>query len=166
MPDTPTPVGELKRKYHLLYVDASMGGDTPNWFLVGRDIEDMSINLNPSVNSFENIIGDTVTRDEGYAPSIGVENYYANTGDPIYEPVLNIAMNRLTGEECKTKYLEVIIDKTEGPYKAWQEDCVLKPQSYGGKTNLNIPYNIHPNGNRVYGSATINNRVPTFTEAA
>lgn len=163
---TPTPVGQLKRKYHLFYVDANMGSGTANWFLVGRDIEDMSVELNPSVNSFENILGDTVVNDEGYAPSVGVDTYYANTGDAIYEPLLNIAMNRLSGEECKTKLLEVVIDTVEGPHKAWQEDCVIKPQSYGGKGNFNIPYNVHPNGNRVSGTATLSNRVPTFTAAA
>lgn len=164
---TPTPIGELKRQYHLLFIDASFGGQTPNWFLIGKHVDDLSIELNPDVSSIKNILGETVTEDNGYEPSASVNTYYANTGDAIYDTILDITMNRLTGDDCKTKVLEVIVDNVEGPYKAWQEDCIVKPQSYGGSpSKLNIPYNIHFDGNRKKGTATLSDRVPSFSPAA
>ncbi len=158
-------IGKLKRQYILHFIDASFGGATPIWYLIGRDLEDMSVELNPSTEQIQNILGDTVTYDEGYEPSFDVDTYYANTGDAIYEKLKNIALNRLTGEDCETKSLEVVIDNKTGPYDAWIEDCVVKPQSYGGDTKgINIPFNVLSNGNRKQGTATLTDRVPTFTE--
>jgi len=168
MPDS-TAVGKLKRSYLLHYIDASFGGETPNWFLIGKDIEDMSVELNPDTSTKKNILDETVTDDNGYEPSISADTYYANTGDTIYSKIKDIAMNRLTGDDCKTKVLEVVIDKKGDnvEYDAWMEDCIVKPQSYGGaQGGVNIPFNINFDGNRKQGTVTITDKVPTFTPAA
>lgn len=163
---TTPDMGQLSRRHLLHYIDASFGtSETPNWFLIGKDIEDLSVALNPDVQSKKNVWDETVTEDNGYEPSIDADTYYANTDDPIYATLKNIAMNRLTGDDCKTKILEVIIDTKTGPYDAWQEDIVVKPQSYGGASgHINIPYNISFDGNRKQGTATITNKIPNFTE--
>lgn len=164
---TANGVGKLKRSYLLHYIDASFGGDTPNWYLIGKDIEDMSVELNPDTDTIKNILDETVTNDNGYEPTLDADTYYANTEDSIYPKIKDIAMNRLTGTDCKTKVLEVVIDKTTGPYDAWIEDCIVKPQSYGGaQGGVNIPFNIGFDGNRQQGTVTITDRVPTFTAAA
>lgn len=163
MPDN--NIGKLKRSHLLHFIDASFGSaQKPNWFLIGKDIEDMSVDLNPDTQTKKNILDETVTEDNGYEPSISADTYYANTGDSIYEKIKDIAMNRLTGDDCKTQVLEVLIDKKEGPYSAWTENCVVKPQSYGGpQGGVNIPYNISFDGNRQKGTVTITDKVPTFT---
>ena len=167
MPDnttTATPIGKLKRSHLLHYIDANFGVGTPNWFRIGKDIEDMSVNLNAETETKKNIWDETVTNDKGYSPSVEVNTYYANTDDSIYEKIKAIAMNRLTGDDCKTKILEVWVDKTEAPFDAWTEDILVKPQSYGGpQGGVNIPYNISFDGNRTDGTVTITNKVPTFT---
>lgn len=156
--------GKLKRSYLMHFIDASFGSKEPSWFLIGRDVEDMSVELNPDTDTIKNILDETVTDDKGYEPSAAVDTYYANTDDSIYAKIKNIALNRLTGDECKTKILEVLVDKTAGPYDAWIEDCIVKPQSYGGpQGGVNIPYNISFDGNRKQGTATIVDKVPTFT---
>lgn len=165
MPETNT-VGKLKRSAHLFYIDTTFGGTTPNWYLVGKDVEDMSIELNPDVETKKNILDETTVNDNGYEPSISVDTYYANPSDgAFYTKIKDIAMNRLTGDECKTKVLEVVVDKTTGPYDAWIEDAVIKPQSYGGpQGGISIPYNVHFDGNRKQGTATLADKVPTFKE--
>lgn len=160
-------VGKLKRSAHLFYIDTTFGGSTPSWYLVGKDVEDMSVELNPDVETKKNILDETTVNDNGYEPSISVDTYYANPSDgDFYTKIKNIAMNRLTGDSCKTKILEVLVDKATGPFDAWIEDAVIKPQSYGGaQGGISIPYNVHFNGNRKTGTATLADRVPTFTEA-
>ena len=159
-------VGKLKRSAMLTYIDASFGGQTPSWFLIGKNIQDMSVELNPDAQVVKNILDETVTEDNGYEPSFSADTYYANTNEPIYEKLKDIMMNRKTGEDCRTKVLEVLVDKTEGPFDAWQEDCVVKPQSYGGaQGGVRIPYNVYFDGNRQNGTAAITDRVPTFTAA-
>lgn len=94
--------------------------------------------------------------------------YYANPDDAIYENLRNIAMNRLTGDDCKTQILEVLIEgDSEATHKAWTEDVIVKPQSYGGSQGgINIPFNVAFAGNRVEGTVTLANKVPTFKAAS
>lgn len=158
-------MGKLKRSCLLHYIDASFGGESPVWYLIGKDIEDMSVELNPDIESTKNILDETSVSDNGYEPSVSADPYYANPDDKIYSKLKDIALNRLTGEDCETKVLEVLIDKTSGPFDAWIEDAIVKPQSYGGATGgVNIPFDITFNGNRKEGTVTISDKVPTFTE--
>lgn len=163
-------MGKLKRSAHLFYIDASFGAASPEWFLVGKDVEDMSIELNPDVSSTKNILDETSVEDNGYEPSVDVDTYYADPSDgKFYEKIKNIAMNRLTGEACKTKVLEVLVDKTTGPFDAWQEDAVIKPTSYGGaQGGVRIPYGVTFCGGRIQGTAAItaDKKTPTFTAAS
>lgn len=163
-----TTVGKLKRSAHLFYINATPEAETPKWFLVGKDVEDMSVSLNPDTSPVKNILDETSIVDNGYEPTIDVDTYYADPSDgEFYEWIKNIAMNRLTGDDCKTQVLEVLIDKTEAPYDAWIEDAVIKPQSYGGpQGGISIPYNVAFCGNRKQGTVTITEKVPAFDEAA
>lgn len=159
-------VGKLKRSALLHYLDPTPGSVTNKWFLIGKDVEDMSIELNPDTESVKNILDETNVTDNGYEPSTDVDTYYANPSDgEFYQWIKNIAMNRLTGDACKTTILEVLIDKTAAPFDAWTEDVIVKPQSYGGaQGGVRIPYKIAFCGNRKQGTVTITDRVPVFTE--
>lgn len=160
-------ITKLKRSHLIHCIDSTFGGETPSWFTIGKDIEDMSMELNPSTSTVKNILDETSVNDEGYEPSLSVETYYANVGDSIYTKIKDIAMNRLTGDECKTTLLEILIDKTSGAYDAWTEDVIVKPQSYGGpQGGVNIPFTVTPCGNRIKGTVTIANKVPKFTADA
>lgn len=160
-----TTVGKLKRSAHLLYVDASFGGSNPSWFLVGKDVEDLSVELSPQTETTKNILDETSVNDNGYEPSISVDTYFANPKDgTFYEKLKDIALNRKTGEACETQYLEVLVDNTTGTYDAWKEDCIIKPTSYGGaQGGVRIPYTITPNGNREKGYVKLSGRAPTYS---
>ena len=60
-----TGVGKLKRSYYLTYIDSSFGGQTPSWFLIGKHIQDMSVELNPDTQVIKNILEETDTEDNG-----------------------------------------------------------------------------------------------------
>lgn len=160
---------KLERKRLVHFVDASMGKGVAEWFKVGKDIEDMSVDLGSSVETVENIWNETSCKDNGFTPQIEANPYYADSTDAIYEPLRDIAMERKKGAACETKYLEIIIEDTEADtHIAYQEDCVLKPTSYGGGVEgINIPFAIYPNGNRKKGTVTIDaSGKPTFSPEA
>lgn len=163
-------VGKLERSALVHYLDTTFdtAAESHDWFKIGKDVADMSIGLNPQTETVKNIWDETSVNDNGYEPSTDVDTYYANPSDgAFYQKIRDIAMNRLTGDACKTWILEVIIDKTEAPYDAWMEEVIIKPQSYGGaQGGVRIPYNIAFCGNRKQGTVTIADRVPTFTETA
>lgn len=156
---------KLAREALMHYIDVSFGSGSESWFLIGKDIDDMSVELNPDTETTKNILGETTVKDNGYEPSMSADPYYANPEDSIYEKLVDIAMNRLKGDACKTKILEVIIkDTEESTHKAWVEDVIVKPQSYGGDTSgVSIPFDVLFDGNRKEGTAKITSGVPAFT---
>lgn len=166
-------VTKLRRSALIHYLDESFSPETTDfksitWFLIGKDVEDLAVNLNPQTTTKKNILDETTVDDEGYEPEFDVDTYYADPSDgPFYERLKDIAMNRLTGDACKTRVLEVLVDKTQAPFDAWVEDVIIKPQSYGGaQGGVRIPYKVAYCGNRKKGTVTLVNKVPSFTETA
>ena len=165
-------VKKLKRSALIHYLDTGFntGAEVTaaDWFLIGKDVEDMSVNLNPSITTKKNILDETSVDDEGYEPSFDVDTYYANPDDgAFYEKIKAIAMERLTGDDCKTRVLEVLVDKTAGPFDAWVEDVIVKPQTYGGaQGGVRIPYQVAFCGNRKKVSVTIADKKPSVQVAS
>lgn len=155
---------KLKRSHLIHFVDAGMAKGSPEWFKIGKDVEDMSIDMGVDTETKKNILDETTIVDNGYEPTVAVDTYYADTNDAIYDPLVNIAMNRETGDACKSKVLEVLIEDTEATsHRAWIEDAVIKPTSYGGaQGGVQIPFTIGFDGNRKEGTVTIADGVPTF----
>lgn len=164
-----TTVKKLERSALAHFLDTAFDTSTEisaaNWFLIGKDVEDMSVNLNPSVTQKKNILDETSVEDEGYEPSFDVDTYFADPSDgAIYEKLKDITMNRRTGAACKTRILEVLVDRTNEPFDAWVEEVIVKPQSYGGaQGGVRIPYNVAFCGNRQKGTVTLTNKKPVFT---
>lgn len=157
---------KLTRGAYRTYLDSTFGageGD-PSWYLVGKDIEDMSVDLSPDVEVKKNILDETSANDNGYEPSTEADPFYADPTDKLYPKLRDIAMGRMKGDECKTTILEVIIENTEGPHLAYTEDVIVKPTKIGGDTaGVAIPFKIYYAGNRTKGTVTVTNKVPTFT---
>ena len=108
----------------------------------------------------------TLIHETGH--TLGLPDYYAKPDDPLYTKLKAIMMDRKKGDDCKTQILEVLVDKTTGPYDAWVEDVIVKPQSYGGpQGGVNIPFNIQFDGNRTKGTVAFDSttHAPTFTAA-
>ncbi|MCM1364959.1 MAG: hypothetical protein NC122_07065 [Faecalibacterium sp.] len=163
-------VKKLKRSALLHYLDTLYNTEsaTYEWYLIGKDVEDLSVNLNPSTTTVKNILDETNVNDEGYEPSMDIDTYYADPSDgAFYEKIKDITMNRLTGDDCKTRLLEVLVDRTSAPFDAWIEDVIIKPSNYGGaQGGVRIPYNVAFCGNRRKVSVTITDKVPTITTTA
>lgn len=149
-------MAKLERNRYIVYIDASFGGETPNWFKIGKNLTGFTVELNPDTSSEKNIWLETYTTDNGYAPSASVDTYYANPEDAIYDKLFEIAMDRLTGDACKTKIMEVVVENDEAEaYSAWTEDIIVKPTSTGGDTSgFAIPYSISFDGGRERGKVS------------
>lgn len=164
-------MAKLTRGRYIIYIDTSFGAiGGPSWFKVGKSLTSLTVDLNPDVTVEQDIWDDTSATDNGYTPQSNVDPYYANPTDAIYEKIRDIAMNRKTGDACKTKIMEVIVeDDTAETHMAWTEDILVKPTSTGGDTSgFSIPYDIYFDGNRTDGTVAYSNDdyktgTPTFT---
>lgn len=159
-------MAKLKRGAHMLFLNVK-GMQTPAWYLVGKDIEDMSVDMGGGFETKKNILDETSVTDEGYTPSIEATPYYADPEDDIYDFLEDLALGRKSGDDCKAQYMEVIAkDKAASSHTAYTEDCKIEINSYGGDTSgFQIEFTIHPDGNRKKGTAALDkDKKPTFTE--
>lgn len=157
-------MAKLKREAHAFYIKAK---GMSNYFLVGKGIDDLSVEMNGSFEQTKDITGEVSVSDTGYQPQASIEPYYANPEDEIYPFLKDLMMNRKSGDDAKAQYLEVIVEDTEASsHDAWQEDCRIEIVSYGGDTSgLQISYNVWVDGNRQQGTVDgVKN--PKFTPAS
>lgn len=154
---------KIERKYLAHFIDSAFNAEAPTYARLGKDLEEYSIELNPDSETKKNILGETSTVNKGYEPSSSVETYYAYEGDPLFEQLATIANERLTGSECETTVVDVLLNANGTVAWAYREDVIVIPQSVGGDTaGVQIPFEIHYNGNRVKG--TFDLKTKTFTE--
>lgn len=157
-------MAKLKREAHGFYI--KVPGAT-NYFLIGSGMDSLSVEMNGSFEQTADITGNVAVSDTGYKPQVSVDPYKADPEDAIYDFLKDLALNRKSGDDAKVKYLEVLIDDTDASsHDAWEEDARIEITNYGGDTSgMAINFNVWPDGNRKKGTATISNKVPTFTAA-
>lgn len=162
---------KLNREALAHYLDYSFKKviSTATWEIIGDDIEEMSYELNPDMETVKNILGQTKTKDNGYEPTMDADPFYADPEKKLYPKIKEIAFGRLKGDSCKTLMLEVIVEDTEDTnHLAYVQEVIVKPQSYGGDTaGLNIPFQVSEDGKRTKGyvtAASLASGDPEFTE--
>jgi len=153
---------KLKRNAYRTYIKVAGGAE---FELIGKGVDDMSVEMNGSFEQTRDVTGEVTVQDEGYQPQLSVEPYYANPEDSIYDFMLDLAMNRKSGDDAVATILEVVIeDDSASSHKAWQEDVKIEIASYGGDTKgMQIPFNVWFNGNRQEGTVSYTEKKPTFT---
>lgn len=164
---------KLNREALAHYLDYSFKRviSTATWEIIGDDIEEMSNELNPDMETLKNILGQTKTKDNGYEPTMDADPFYADPEKKLYPKIRDIALDRKKGDECKTLMLEVIVENTDATnHLAYVQEVIVKPQSYGGDTGgFNIPFQVSEDGKRTKGyvtAASLSSGDPEFTEGA
>lgn len=161
---------KAERKYLAHYLDAAF--DTTyaatDYARLGKDLESFNVELNPDVSTFKNILGEQSVQHNGYEASSDADPIYYEYDDALTEKVMEIAMLRKQGDDCKTSYVEVLLkpgaSSTDTPtvLRAVREDVYVVPNSYGGDTSgVQVPFTVHFAGNRTEGTFDLNTK--TFT---
>lgn len=147
----------IERKYLFHMLDANFnvmtdGDMLPNdtqFVRLGKHLQQYMEELNPQVNTTNNILGEQVVMHTGYQVSSTAEPYYAEEGDPLWEKLQEIANNRITGDGCETTRVDGLMDEEGNVLWAYIESCKVIPTSLGGDTTgVQIPFQVHNNGNR------------------
>ena len=142
-------MAKLERK-HFLFA-ASWEGTT--WDPLGVDNDDLSLELNPDVETSKNVLGETRITHAGYEPELDMDTYYADPDRSLYEKMLANAISRTTDEESiKGKFGVGVFgeetkdaDSVTGEF--WEQEAYFIPQSIGGDTaGAAIPFNVYPIG--------------------
>ena len=153
----------IERKYLAHYLDAAFNSTSPEYTRLGKDLEEYNEELNPDVEIKKNILGEQSVKNNGYEVQSEVDPFYAEYGDPLYEQLEKIANERLTGNDCVTTKVDVMLDATGKVLWAYREKVVVVPNSFGGDTSgVQIPFTVYNAGERVKGTWDLATK--TFTE--
>lgn len=136
--------------------------------ILGEDIEEMSVEMNPETEQRKNILGQTKTIDSGFMPTMSADPWYANTESKLYPHMKEIVFEQLKGDERKTLMLEVVVEDTQAEtHTAYLREVKVTPTSYGGGTEgFNIPFTVDFDGAYVKGTVTaasVKAGAPVFT---
>lgn len=166
-------MGKLNREAMGTYLDTAFNKKVADvakaaFEILGDDMEELAVELNPDTETFKNILGQTKTTDNGYEPSADADPFYADPDKALYPKIRDIALGRLKGDDCKTLMLEVFAEDPDAATQlAYVREVMVKPQSYGGDTaGLNFPFSVSEDGASVKGTVTtesIASGSPAFT---
>ena len=166
---------KLKREALAHYLDSAWNKKVADaskavFEILGDDIEEMFVEMNPEKEQRKNILGQTKTIDNGFTPTMSADPWYANTDSKLYPHMRDIVMEQMTGDERKTLMLEVIVENTEAvEHTAYLREVKVTPTSYGGGTEgFNIPFTVDFDGAYVKGTVTaasVKADAPVFTAA-
>ena len=159
-------MAKVERKYLAHYIDASFGGgDNPTYVRLGADLEEYNEELNPDVEVKKNIIGEQSVSHNGYEVQSEVDPFYADYDDPLFEQLAKIANERLTGDDCVTTKVDVLLDADGTVVWAYREKVWVVPNTIGGDTSgVQIPFSVYNAGERVKGTWDVATK--TFTADA
>ena len=160
----------LERKYLAHYIDASFDptGETTNYVRLGEGIEEFNVEMNPEIETTNDIIGNNNAILKNYDVSASVDPYYYTTDDALSAKLQEICEKELKGDDCKTTVVDVWLkpgaDGGEPTVtSATRREVIVAVQSYGGDTSgVQIPFSINGSKNKVKGDFDISTK--KFTE--
>lgn len=165
----PTPefnlTAEALRKSLIMYVDVSDDGDTPEWEPQGYKTEEAALEFNPDIETVTDILGDTYTTVNKFERAM---SFAPNTLRPIANRgKLNQILHEYArrGEYSKMSNFKVLIayGYTENLEADMYPTSTITPQSLGGSSRVDFPYDINLGGEAQFGTVDTLLPAPTFT---
>lgn len=152
---------QLKRKDFAHYFDTNNNSGTTNYVLEGIGVEALSLQYNPQIDTFKQIIDDIANSTfDSYQIQSSVSGKRIDKTDAIWN-WLNEA--RKTGSAIETKMLEIDMTSAgEGTsYEAIEYKVLVVMNEFLGDS-ATISYDVYVKGTPTSGTATITGGKPTF----
>lgn len=154
------------RKLLMTFVDVGTNS-TPEWELVGRGVEDSSIELNPNTETVTDICGITDTSVTKWEPNQSLDPNTVKGGSKLNLKLHEIWQNKTP--ELLSQFDVLIVYAYIGESSTFeaevQHNCTINITSIGGSAYVDMPIEILYSNDITKGTATISSGVPTFTEA-
>lgn len=170
MPDNFNLAEGVKAARKLLKTYVNVGtSDAPEWYLVGRGIEESSIELNPETETVTDITGVTETSVTKWEPNQSFEPFTVRGGSKLAFKLHEIWMNK---QPEKLSQFEVLIcynyvgTETDGYEAELQKNCTINITSIGGSAYIDMPIEITYSNDSTKGVVTFDGGVPTFAAEA
>lgn len=155
--------GKAKRKELAFFFEVP-GGSSPEFELIGKGIEEASINPSAQVDAVPDILGNVDTTLSSYEKTTDLDPVYAEGGSKFSEWLDELEETDATLDAVIGTFLVAKMYKTdgEGNYRAWKQKAVVELTGFGGDTKgVNLPCTLHWTGERTLG--VFNPKTKAFT---
>lgn len=156
-----TGKGYIARKDFMVLANVGTGA-ADEWELIGDRVEEMSLKMNPNIETVSDITGMTETTLDKYQVETEVTPMRARRDSKLFGILYDIVKNEKTLSDVERDFLCVSVfdsetvgtgDTAVTTYGAWKQRAVIAVQSFGGGTaGLDIPFVIHWVGAKTQGS--------------
>lgn len=143
------------------------------WEALGKDVDNLSKELNADTENTKNVLGETAFEHKGYQSTVGLDTYYMDPGRLMYAHLLDVALQEKYDEGSLLGYMAeayfTSVDEDAGTMSGY---CYVRrawfvPQSVGGDTaGFNIPFTVNPQGGMEKKAITYNMKNNTATVTA
>ncbi len=123
--------------------------------IIGKGIEEASINPSATVESVNDILGNTETTLSSYEKTTDLDPIYVEGGNKFSEFLDNLEETNAILDDAVGTFVVVKMYKTteETKYVAWEQEAVVELTSFGGGTKgVNAPCTLHWIGERTMGT--------------
>lgn len=123
------------------------------WEALGKDVDDLSKDLNPDTENSKNVLGESTFEHKGYQASVALDTYFMAPERLMYAHLLEVAQKELYAESdiggyfAEAYFTSVDEANHEMSGYCYVRRCNIVPQSVGGSTaGFSIPFTIYPVG--------------------
>ena len=152
------------RKLEMIFVNMGTS-ETAEWEILGRGVEEASVAFNHDTNQATDILGITDTVVSPAKPEFDLDPCTIRGGQKLSEKLLDIERRNAIAELGQFEILHVHCYLGTAPSFTAElhKNCTIVPQSLGGSSYVDMPMNVYLSNEKVLGTATVANGVPTFT---
>ena len=143
---------------------------TGGWEALGKDVDDLSKDLNPDTENTKNVLGETAFEHKGYQSTVGLDTYYMDPSRLMYAHLLDVALTEKYDEASLLGYYaEAYFTTVNENANTMTGYCYVRrawivPQSVGGNTaGFSIPITVNPQGTPEKKAITYDMKTNTAT---
>ena len=154
------------RKLLMTYVDVSDTNE-PEWELVGKGVEDSSVELNPNTETVTDILGVTETSVTKWEPKQSLDPNTVKGGSKLNYKLHKIWQDKKP--ELLSKFNVLIVYAYIGQANSFdaelQKNCTINITSIGGSAHVDMPIEIMLSNDSEKGTVTMQDGAPVFAAA-
>ena len=167
MPTTEFNLTDNQRAERKLLVTCVNVGEplSPEWYIMGRGVEDSSIEYNAEIDTKTDILGITETNVSKLSPQQDFEPFTIRGGSKLAEKLYDIYKRQAQSEYSLFEVLIIYgYAGTTGKYEAEkQTNCTIVPTSLGGDAYVDMPVEVHFSQESTWGTVNALKGEITFT---
>ncbi|MBC8546116.1 hypothetical protein H8711_04100 [Clostridiaceae bacterium NSJ-31] len=156
----------VERELLLLYLNTGTSS-APAWSVIGKRVEDSSIEFDWGDETKTDILGQTYTTMKKPALTQSFEPCELDAGDEAQVKLWNLAIKdqdvaALSNQDMLLVHLYAGTKNT-AVFAERYSSCAVKPSGLGGSSNVGMPIDVIFGGKRTVGTASNANGTVTFT---